>query len=149
HEQLVDMVDFPLPESLISGEIDEHFHDGHGDEDHKAEFESEARGRIKSAILLDRIAEENELSVAQEELSAWLMQQAPRYGMTPDQFANELVKAGQVQMAVTEVRRAKSLAFVMEKATIVDPSGAEVDLEALNADLAAAMAAGGLGGLEG
>ncbi len=149
HEQLVDLVDFPLPESLISGEIDEHFHDGHGDEAHKAEFESEARGRIKSAILLDRIAEENELSVAQEELSAWLMQQAPRYGMTPDQFANELVKAGQVQMAVTEVRRAKSLAFVMEKATIVDPSGAEVDLEALNADLAAAMAAGGLGGLEG
>lgn len=149
HEQLVDSVDFPLPESLISGEIDEHFHDGHGDEAHKAEFESEARGRIKSAILLDRIAEENELSVAQEELSAWLMQQAPRYGMTPDQFANELVKAGQVQMAVTEVRRAKALAFVMEKATIVDPSGAEVDLEALNADLAAAMAAGGLGGLEG
>ncbi len=149
HEQLVDSVDFPLPESLISGEIDEHFHDGHGDEDHRAEFESEARGRIKSAILLDRIAEENELSVAQEELSAWLMQQAPRYGMTPDQFANELVKAGQVQMAVTEVRRAKALAFVMEKANIVDPSGAQVDLEALNADLAAAMAAGGLGGLEG
>ena len=149
HEQLVDSVDFPLPESLIARELEEHFHDGHGDEDHKAEFESEARGRIKSAILLDRIAEENELTVAQEELSAWLMQQAPRYGMTPDQFANELVSAGQVQMAVTEVRRAKALAFVMEKAKIVDPSGADVDLEALNADLAAAMAAGGLAGLGG
>jgi hypothetical protein len=37
----------------------------------------------------------------------------------------------------------------MEKATIVDPSGAEVDLDALNADLAAAMAAGGLAGLGG
>ncbi len=149
HEQLVDSVDFPLPESLIARELEEHFHDGHGDEDHKAEFESEARGRIKSAILLDRIAEENELTVAQEELSAWLMQQAPRYGMTPDQFANELVAANQVQMAVTEVRRAKALAFVMEKAKIVDPSGAEVDLDALNADLAAAMAAGGLAGLGG
>ena len=149
HEQLVDSVDFPLPESLIARELEEHFHDGHGDDDHRAEFESEARGRIKSAILLDRIAEENELTVAQEELSAWLMQQAPRYGMTPDQFANELVAAGQVQMAVTEVRRAKALAFVMEKATIVDPSGAEVDLDALNADLAAAMAAGGLAGLGG
>ena len=149
HEQLVESVDFPLPESLLARELEEHFHDGHGDEDHKAEFESEARGRIKSAILLDRIAEENELSVAQEELSAWLMQQAPRYGMTPDQFANELVQAGQVQMAVTEVRRAKSLAFVMEKAKIVDPAGVEVDLEALNADLAAAMAAGGLEGLGG
>jgi trigger factor len=149
HEQLVDSVDFPLPESLIARELEEHFHDGHGDEDHKAEFESEARGRIKSAILLDRIAEENELTVAQEELSAWLMQQAPRYGMTPDQFANELVQAGQVQMAVTEVRRAKALAFVMEKAKIVDPSGTEVDLDALNADLAAAMAAGWLAGLGG
>jgi trigger factor len=149
HEQLVDSVDFPLPESLIARELEEHFHDGHGDEDHKAEFESEARGRIKSAILLDRIAEENELTVAQEELSAWLMQQAPRYGMTPDQFANELVQAGQVQMAVTEVRRAKALAFVRERATVVDPSGTEVDLDALNADLAAAMAAGGLAGLGG
>ena len=149
HEYLVESVDFPLPESLVAREIEEHFQDGHGDEAHKAEFESEARGRIKSAILLDRIAEENELSVAQEELSAWLMQQAPRYGMSPDQFANELVKAGQVQMAVTEVRRAKALAFVMEKATIVDPSGTEVDLEALNSDLAAAMAAGGLEGLGG
>jgi trigger factor len=149
HEALVESVDFPLPESLVAREIEEHFHDGHGDDDHRAEFETEARARIKSAILLDRIAEENELGVSQEELSAWLMQQAPRYGMTPDQFANELVQAGQVQMAVTEVRRAKSLAFVMDKAKIVDPSGAEVDLDALNADLAAAMAAGALGDLQG
>lgn len=142
HDQLVDSVDFPLPQSLLDRELEEHFHDGHGDEGHHAEFEEQARGRIKSAILLDRIAEENELQVAQEELSAWLYQQAPRYGMTPDQFANELVKAGQVQMAVTEVRRGKALAFVLEKARIVDPAGAEIDLEALNADLMAAMAAG-------
>ena len=47
-------------------------------------------------------------------------------------------------MAVAEVRRAKALALVLETATIVDPSGDEVDLDALDADLAAAMAAGGL-----
>ena len=149
HDALVGSVDFPLPESLVARELEEHFHDGHGDEEHRAEFETEARGRIKSAIILDRIAEENELPVSQEELSAWLMQQAPRYGMTPDQFANELVRAGQVNMAVTEVRRAKALAFVMDKARIVDAAGAEVDLDALNADLAQAMAAGGLGGFGG
>ena len=149
HEALVDSVDFPLPESVIAREIEEHFHDGHGDDEHKAEFETEARARVKSAIILDQIAEQNELSVSQDELSAWLMQQAPRYGMAPDQFANELVKAGQVQMAVTEVRRAKGLAFAMEQARIVDPSGAEVDLDTLNADLAAAMAAGDLAGLGG
>jgi trigger factor len=149
HDALVDSVDFPLPESLVARELEEHFHDGHGDDEHRAEFETEARGRLKSAILLDRIAEDHELTVAQEELSAWLMQQAPRYGMTPDQFANELVRAGQVQMAVTEVRRAKALALALEKARVVDPSGVEVDLDALNADLAAAMASGGLGALGG
>jgi trigger factor len=149
HEALVEAVDFPLPESLLAREIEEHFQDGHGDDEHKSEFEDEARGRIKSAILLDRIAEENELSVAQEELSAWLMQQAPRYGMSPDEFANELVKAGQVQMAVTEVRRAKALAHVMDQATIKDSNGEELDLEALNADLAAAMASGAMGDFQG
>ena len=149
HDALVESVDFPLPESLVAREIEEHFHDGHGDDEHRAEFETEARGRIKSAILLDRIAEEHDLQVSQEELSAWLMQQAPRYGMTPDQFANELVQAGQVQMAITEVRRAKALAQAMEKATIIDPSGDEVDLDALNEDLAAAMAAGAMGDFQG
>ena len=49
-------------------------------------------------------------------------------------------------MAVAEVRRAKALALVLEKATIVDTAGNAVDLDALNADLAAAMAAGGLAG---
>jgi trigger factor len=133
HEALVDSVDFPLPESLVAREIEEHFHDGHGDDEHRTEFETEARARIKSAILLDRIAEENELSVAQEELSAWLMQQAPRYGMTPDQFAQELVNAGQVPSAVAEVRRGKALAHVLEHATVTDTNGASIDLAALSA----------------
>lgn len=148
HDHLMASVDFPLPESVVAHEIAEHFQDGHGDEAHHSEFEEQARERIKSAILFDRIAEENGLTVSQEELSAWLIQQAPRYGMTPDQFANELVQANQVKSAVTEVRRGKALAFVMDKARIVDPAGNEVDLEALNSDLLAAMAAGALGGHE-
>jgi trigger factor len=141
HDALVEAVDFPLPESLVAHEVEEHFQDGHGDDDHRAEFQDQARARIKSAILLDRIAEKHGLDVSQDELSAWLIQQAPRYGMTPDQFANELVKADQVSSAVTEVRRAKALAFAMEQATIVDPSGEQLDLDLLNADVAAAMAA--------
>ena len=54
HDQLRESI-VPLP-TCSPARLEEHFHDGHGDDDHKAEFESEARGRIKSAILLDRIA---------------------------------------------------------------------------------------------
>ena len=40
--------------------------------------------------------------------------------------------AGQVPAAVAEVRRAKALAFVLERATVVDTTGAPVDLRAID-----------------
>lgn len=143
HEALLQSVDFPLPESLVTAEIEGHFEDGHGEPEHRAEFEVEARERIKSTIILDRIAKDENLSVSQEELSAWLIQQASRYQMTPDQFADALVRAGQVDAAVAEVRRRKALAVVLDKATIVDESGQIVNLTDLEADLQAALAAAG------
>ena len=82
-----------------------------------------------------------ELSVAQEELSAWLMQQAPRYGMAADAFAQALVEAGQVPMAIQDIRRAKALALVLENATVVDADGNAVDLKELDEELNAAVAA--------
>lgn len=135
HDALLDLVDIPLPDSLVQSELADHFHDGHGDDEHKAEFETEARARIKSTFLLDKVADVEKISVSQEEISAWLIQQASRYQMSPDQFADALVKAGQVQVAISEARRAKALAVVMEKATIVDEAGNVVDLEKLNTDL--------------
>ena len=48
--------------------------------------------------------------------------------MTPDQFAQELVNAGQVPAAVAEVRRSKALAHVLEHARIVDTDGTVIDL---------------------
>ena len=82
---------------------------------------------------LDKIADAEEgLTVGQAELSQWLVTQAPRYGMTPDQFAEALVQAGQVQMAVADVRRGKALALVLQKADVTDASGNEVNLSALD-----------------
>jgi len=130
-EVLLAAVDFPLPEGAITQQVDDHFQDGHGDDDHRAEVEAETRNSLKSQILLDRIAEAEELVVSEAELSSWLVQQAPRYGMAPDQFAQELVSAGQVPAAVAEVRRSKALAHVLEKAKIVDTEGTVIDLSAL------------------
>ena len=130
-ELLVDSIDFPLPEGVIAQQIDDHFADGHGDDDHRAEVGDEVRKSLKTQLILDKIAEENEIQVNETELSAWLVQQAPRYGMTPDQFAQELVNAGQVPSAVAEVRRGKSLASVLEKAKIVDSNGTVIDLNSI------------------
>jgi trigger factor len=129
---LIESVDVPIPEGVIAQQVEDHFADGHGDDDHRAEVETQTRESLKSQLILDRIAETESLSVSEAELSSWLVQQAPRYGLSPDQFAQELVNAGQVPAAVAEVRRSKALAHVLEHARIVDTNGDVVDLRQLD-----------------
>ena len=133
---LLDSVDIPLPEGVIAAEVESHFEDGHdsGDE-HRVEVEQQAREALKSQFVLDKIAEAEEVSVGETELSAWLIQQAPRYGMSPDAFAKALVEAGQVPMAIQDIRRAKALAVVLASASVVDADGNSVDLSALDAEM--------------
>ncbi|MHB1163610.1 MAG: trigger factor [Candidatus Nanopelagicales bacterium] len=136
HALLLAAVDVPLPESLIAAEVEVHFEDGHdsGDE-HRAEVERQARETLKSQFVLDKVAEAEQVSVGETELSAWLMQQAPRYGLSPDAFAQSLVQSGQVSTAIQDIRRAKALAVVLESATVVDSDGATVDLAALDEEM--------------
>ena len=136
HEALMEQIDIPLPEGVIAAEVADHFGDGHeASDEHRAEVESQARAGLKSQLILDKIAEVEEVSVGESELSAWLVQQAPRSGLAPDAFAQALVEAGQVPMAIADIRRAKALAVVMEQVTVVDASGNPVDLKALDVEL--------------
>lgn len=131
HDALMEAVKLDLPERTIQDEIDAHFDDGHGDDAHKTEFETNTRNGLKSRIILDKIAEVEDLQVNDAELSQWLVQEAQRYNMAPDQFADQLVQSGQVQGAVSEVRRAKALAHVLESVNVVDKSGNKIDLESV------------------
>lgn len=142
YEALMESVDIPLPEGIIAAEVEAHFEDGHeGSDEHRSEVEQQAREALKSQFVLDRIAETEEVTVGESELSNWLMQQAPRYGMAPDALAKALVESGQVSMALADIRRTKALALVLENATVTDTDGNAVDLTALEAELNEAMAA--------
>ena len=55
--------------------------------------------------------------------------------MAPDQFVQEVVKAGQVPSFVGQVVRGKAMALVLENAVITDASGRPVDLKALDEQL--------------
>lgn len=131
HDALLEAVTAEVPAFAVQDEIDAHFADGHGDDDHKAEFEDNARKGVKSRMILDKISQELEVQVTDAELSQWLISESQRYGMAPDQFADQLVQAGQVEAAIAEVRRAKSLSLVLESVQVVDRSGAVVDLESV------------------
>jgi trigger factor len=131
HDALMEAIKVEVPEGVIKAEIDVHFADGHGDEAHKAEFEQNTRAGIKSRMVLDKIAEEQDVQVNDAELSQWLVSEAQRYGMAPDQFADQLVQSGQVQGAIGEVRRVKALSLVLESVKVSDKSGNAIDLESV------------------
>ena len=150
-EHLVDTVEFPVPESAIKSEVDAREHEvvhalGHDDAvfdryleaqgKTREEFTDELRGDAEKAVraqfLLDAIADANEVQVGDTELTEYLVRQASRYNMAPQEFASQIMQAGNLPVVYADVRRNKALAEVLEQATITDASGNPVDLSALN-----------------
>jgi trigger factor len=129
-EALIEAVDVPLPEGVVSSAVADHFNDGHGDDDHQSEFESQVRDSLTRDLVLDTLADRDDVNVTQAEITEYLIRQAPQYGMTPDQFAQAVAQAGQVASIVGDVRRSKALSVALEQATIRDSGGAIVELEA-------------------
>ncbi len=136
-QKLLSLIEVPLPEALVQAQIDSHFQDGHGDDEHHAEYDKQVREGLAAQFVLDDVAVKEELSVGEGELSDYIVANAQQYGMTPDQFAQEIVNAGQVPAVVGEVVRAKALAVILERATVTDESGNAVDLAALGIGVAA------------
>lgn len=144
-EHLLDAVDVPLPEGLITAQLEEHFADGHGDDDHRAEIEEQARRSLKAQLILDEVVKEGEVQVAQAEITEYLIQRAQQSGMSPQDFADQMVRGGNVQAVVADVARGKALAMMVEKATVTDESGNLVELARLQEDGTLADEDDGLG----
>ena len=99
--------------------------------EHRAEVDAQVRSSIKSDFLFDSIVKAEDVQVNEIELTEYLIRASQRYGMGPEQFAQELQKAGQISQVVAEVTRSKALATVLGRVKVVDKSGNTVDLEAL------------------
>jgi trigger factor len=132
-EKLITDLDIPVPDKLVEDEVNAHLEPEGRLEDaaHRAEVDLEVRTSIKSDFLLDSIVKAESVEVNEMELTEYLVRQSQRYGMAPEQFAQELQKQGQIATLVAEVARSKALAGVLGRITIKDASGATIDLEAL------------------
>ena len=132
-EKLLADNEIPVPDNLVELEVNDHL-EGEGrleDAEHRAEVDGQVRSSLKSDFLLDAIVASEEVQVTEIELTEYLVRTSQRYGMAPQQFAEELQKAGQIQQLVAEVTRAKALASVLGRITVKDVSGNVIDLEAL------------------
>ena len=132
-EKLLAENEIPVPDNLVELEVNDHL-EGEGrleDAEHRAEVDGQVRSSLKSDFLLDAIVSSEDVQVTEIELTEYLVRTSQRYGMAPQQFAEELQKAGQIQQLVAEVTRAKALASVLGRITVKDASGNVIDLEAL------------------
>ena len=135
-DKLLELVEIPVPEGIVEAEVNAHLEpEGRLDDDeHRAEVEVDVRKAVAQQFLLDEIARAEDVQITEAELTDYLIRQSSRYGMQPDQFIGEVVRAGQVQSFVGEVVRGKAMAVVLENAAITDASGRPVDLKALDDD---------------
>ena len=151
--KLIDTIDFPVPESSIAAEVGFREHDiihslGHDDalfeqflagqgktrEEFDNDLREGAQNSVKAQFILDAIADKEEVGVGDAELTEYLVRQAQRYDMAPQDFANEVMQAGNLPALIADVRRNKALAVALSAATITDESGNAVDLSALSAN---------------
>jgi trigger factor len=149
-DSLLGQIDAPLPESVIEAEygyrreqaqqqlaqagmtLDMYLeHEGKGEEEFDDELRDGAVKAVKAQLVLDAIADKEQLDVNDAELSSQLVRRAQQAGVSPDQLAQQVVQSGQLGALVAEVRRGKALATVLEAASITDTNGATVDLEKL------------------
>ena len=132
-DKLVELVEVPVPEKVVEDQIEQHFNNpnaeaDHDSEEHRAEVRENTERAFRNEVVLDAVADKEEVGVEQSELIDYIISMSSQYGMDPNQFAQMLDSSGQAGMMVGEVRRSKALAAVLEKAEVVDTEGNAVDL---------------------
>lgn len=131
-EHLLDSLEIPVPESIIEAQVHEHLssEDRLEDDEHRAEVGDEARRSLRTQLLLDVIADEEEVEVTQQELVEYLLMSAQQYGMDPADFARAMDDGQQMAAMAGEVARRKALATVLERVKVTDAEGNVIDLNA-------------------
>ena len=148
-DALLARVDIPLPEDLVDREIasrrrsladrlersgntmDEYLEaTNQSAEELDTQFAEDARRSVKAGFILDKLATQEELGVDQDELAAYVTEQAYRMGVSPDRLAQELSERGQLASVAADVLRGKALTLIAERASVTDEAGRPVDVKA-------------------
>jgi trigger factor len=136
-DTLLESLEIPVPPQLVLDEVHRHLENEERLEDdaHRAEVTESSEKTFRTQILLDSIAEAEEVKVSQDELTQYLVQGAAQYNMEPGEFIKVLDSNGQIPGMIGEVARGKALAIVLSKAKVVDSNGAEVDMSGFTASV--------------
>jgi trigger factor len=152
-EALLESVEVPLPEKVVADELEYRKHqlthyleragltldlylksEGQTEEEFEAKLEQDTKDAVKAQLVLDTVADSEQLGVSDTELTTEVVRRAQQAGVSPQEYADQVVQANQLSLVVADVRRGKALALVLENAQLKDASGNPVDLSVLRTD---------------
>ncbi|GIG60975.1 trigger factor [Longispora fulva] len=155
-DALIEAVEVPAPESVVAEEVEHRKHsmleqlervgatleeylkaEDQTEEGLTAELTESATKAVRIQLLLDAIAEDKDVQVSDDEFGQEIVHRAQQSGVAPQQYYDQLVRAGVAGSVFGDVRRGKALAQVVENIKITDTTGAELKVDDLRGTVAA------------
>jgi trigger factor len=149
-KQLVEAAEIPAPEGIVKDEVegrkqamaDQLERIGASLEDYlssedkteeqiDAELTEAATEGVRIQLLLDTVADAQDVQVSDDEFGHEIVHRAQRAQMQPQQYYDQLVQSGAAGAVYGDVRRGKALAWVMEQVTMTDSEGNTLSLDEL------------------
>ena len=150
--QLVEAAEVPAPEGVVRDEVDQRRQamtdelermgasmeeylavEQKSAEDVDKELSDAAIEGVRVQLLLDTLADQEDIQVSDDEFGHEIVHRAQRVGVAPQQYYDQLIKSGSAAAVFGDVRRGKALASVMEQVTMNDTDGNVLTLDDLRA----------------
>jgi len=147
---LVEAADVPTPEGVVKDEVaqrkeqmseqlerigasmDEYLAaEGKTQEEVDTDLADAAAEGVRIQLVLDTLAEAQNIEVSDDEFGHEIVHRAQRSGMAPQQYYDQLIRSGMAAAVYGDVRRGKALAIVLEQVKIKDSDGTELSLDDL------------------
>ena len=156
-DEVLKQTDFELPPQVLAAEVEAHHQDieqqlaraGLSVERYLAEAPDEpantpeefwdtidkrSERALRAQIVLDKLADDVQVEVTQEDLSEFIVNKAMEDGVTPDQEAQHMMQHDHMNEWVGEIRRGKALDYLVGQATVKDSDARLLDLSLVRPD---------------
>ena len=149
-EQLLDAAQVPAPEGVVRDEVEHRkqamidqlerigtsleeylSREGRTEEQLDGELTEAASKAVRTQLLLDALADAEQVEVTDDEFGREIVHRAQHAGMHPQQYYDQLVRTGTAGAVYGDVRRGKALATVLDRIKIKDSAGNELSVEEL------------------
>jgi len=149
-KQLVEAAQIPAPEGFVKDEVDGRKQamtdqlerigatlqdyltsEEKTEEQIDQELTEAAEEGVRIQLLLDTVAEAEDVQVSDDEFGHEIVHRAQRAQVSPQQYYDQLVQSGAAAAVFGDVRRGKALASVMEQVKMADSEGNVLTLDDL------------------